>query len=116
MELVNVTQLGQTRRSGIATLLGVTTIVESAAETIMLETKRSLSANDLQDECERMYVTLYRLLRKYLKLREILKELNSNYHSSRFLPIVPRYSLLKSMIKNVIREPTFAEIYHEPDI
>ncbi|EJW80744.1 hypothetical protein WUBG_08347 [Wuchereria bancrofti] len=116
MELVNVTQLEQTRPSSIATLLGVTTIVESAAETIMFETKRSLSANNLRIECDRMYITLYRLLRKYLKLREILKELNSNFRSSRFLPIIPRYNLLKSMIKNVIREPTFVEIYHEPDI
>uniref|UniRef100_A0A183E7E3 HDAC_interact domain-containing protein n=1 Tax=Gongylonema pulchrum TaxID=637853 RepID=A0A183E7E3_9BILA len=67
------------------------------------------------DECDRMHVDLYRLLRKYLKLREMLKELKSNFDSSRFFPIIPRYSLLKSMIKNVIREPTFAEIYHEPD-
>ncbi|VDO37781.1 unnamed protein product [Onchocerca flexuosa] len=116
MEIVNITQLGVPRRPGIATLLGVTTIVDSAAETIMFETIRSLSTNDLQNECDRMFIALYRLLRKYLKLREILKELKSDFHSSRFLPIVPRYSLLKSMIKSVIREPAFVEIYHEPDI
>uniref|UniRef100_A0A0R3S190 NR LBD domain-containing protein n=1 Tax=Elaeophora elaphi TaxID=1147741 RepID=A0A0R3S190_9BILA len=116
MELVNVTQLGQIRRSGIATLLGVTTIADGASETIMLATKRSLSSSDLRNECDRMYITLYRLLRKYLKLREMLKELSSSFHFSRFLPIIPRYNLLKSMIKNVIREPTFAEIYHEPDV
>ncbi|OZC10586.1 hypothetical protein X798_02335 [Onchocerca flexuosa] len=91
MEIVNITQLGVPRRPG-------------------------LSTNDLQNECDRMFIALYRLLRKYLKLREILKELKSDFHSSRFLPIVPRYSLLKSMIKSVIREPAFVEIYHEPDI
>ncbi|KAM3725150.1 Stellatatriene synthase [Dirofilaria immitis] len=116
MKLVNITQLGVPRRPGIAALLGVTTIVENATETVIFETIRSLSTDDLQDECNRMYVTLYRLLRKYLKLREMLRELNSDFHSSRFLPIIPRYNLLKSMIKNVIREPTFPEIYHEPDL
>lgn len=74
-----------------------------------------LSTSELQIECERMFMTLYKLLQKYLKLRKILKELNSNFRSSRFLPIIPRYNFLKSMIKNVIREPTFAEIYHEQD-
>lgn len=41
MELVNVTQLEQIRQPTIATLLGVTTILESAAETIMFQIKRS---------------------------------------------------------------------------
>uniref|UniRef100_A0A915PSZ7 Uncharacterized protein n=1 Tax=Setaria digitata TaxID=48799 RepID=A0A915PSZ7_9BILA len=46
MELINVAQLGLPRRSGIASLLGATTIMESAAETIICETIKSMAINE----------------------------------------------------------------------
>ncbi|VDM95533.1 unnamed protein product [Thelazia callipaeda] len=121
--IVNVTQPQSPPRSSIASLLKAAFIADSTTETINCDALRTyrtnqfleLSTEELQLECDRMHSKLYRLLRKYLELRQILKGLKSNFHSSRFLPIIPRYNLLKSMIKSVIREPTFAEIYHESD-
>lgn len=113
MELIANKKIWSSTRNGIASLLSATLIVDNAAETIIYKQLRGLSASDLKDECDRMYVELYKLSRKYLALRKILQELNSNFHLSRFLPIIPRYNLLKSMVKSVVREPAFIEMYHE---
>ncbi|KAK6018891.1 hypothetical protein OSTOST_15491 [Ostertagia ostertagi] len=41
------------------------------------------------------------------------RDLHDKYDSSRLYPIVPRYPILKKMIKSVLRAPEFADICHE---
>ena len=71
------------------------------------------STEELRRECDRLYTELYKLIRKYLGLRKVVQELTESFQDTRFYPIVPRYPLLKTMIKRVLRAPAFAEICHE---
>lgn len=72
-----------------------------------------MSTDGLRKECDQLYRELYKLIRKYQNLRSTLQDLADAYQDSRFFPILPRYYLLKNMIKRVLRAPAFAEICHE---
>ncbi len=72
------------------------------------------STEELRRECEHLNTELYRLIHKYQGLRLIVQELSESFQDSRLYPILPRYSLLKAMIKRVLRAPAFAEVCHEP--
>lgn len=39
--------------------------------------------------------------------------LQDNYVNSKFYPIIPRYTLLKDMIKTAMRDPNYMEVCHE---
>lgn len=69
--------------------------------------------DELQKEADALTLQMHRLLKKYLGLRKLVKQLHEKYGSTRNLPILPRYSILKKMIKNALRAPEFAEICHE---
>ncbi|GAB6020817.1 hypothetical protein CHUAL_003473 [Chamberlinius hualienensis] len=56
---------------------------------------------------------LYRLLKKYTALRNLMKELKQDYHESKSYPIIPRYTMLKDMIKDITRDPDYMEVCHE---
>uniref|UniRef100_A0A915AWE1 Uncharacterized protein n=1 Tax=Parascaris univalens TaxID=6257 RepID=A0A915AWE1_PARUN len=101
------------QRSGISGLLSATFSVDKTRDATLYESIKKMSTNELRKECDRMYMDLYKLIRKYLSLRKIVKDLYSEYRASRFLPMVPRYALLKAMIKNILRAPAFAEVCHE---
>ncbi|VDO28309.1 unnamed protein product [Heligmosomoides polygyrus] len=68
---------------------------------------------ETRKEAENLYVQLYKLIRKYQGLRKIVKDLHDKYDASRLYPIIPRYPILKKMIKSVLRAPEFADICHE---
>ncbi|XP_042221497.1 uncharacterized protein LOC121865989 isoform X2 [Homarus americanus] len=56
---------------------------------------------------------LFRYLRKYSSLRTLMRELKDDYVESKMYPIVPRYFMLKDMIRDVMRDPAFVEICQE---
>lgn len=58
---------------------------------------------------------LYKLMKKYLALRGLATQLRISYDESKIYPMVPRYSMLKKMIKDVLRSPSFMEVCHEMD-
>ncbi|VDK60895.1 unnamed protein product [Anisakis simplex] len=101
------------QRTGIAGLLSATFNVDKTRDATLFDSIKKMSTAELRKECDRMYLDLYKLIKKYLSLRKIVKNLYSDYRASRFLPMVPRYTLLKAMIKNVLRAPAFAEVCHE---
>ncbi|KHN86747.1 hypothetical protein Tcan_07015 [Toxocara canis] len=101
------------QRTGIAGLLNSTFNVDRTRDATLFESIKKMSTSELRKECDQMYLDLYKLIKKYLGLRKIVKDLYSEYRASRFLPMVPRYALLKTMIKNVLRAPEFAEVCHE---
>ncbi|TMS38375.1 hypothetical protein L596_005114 [Steinernema carpocapsae] len=99
---------------GIASLLGTTvSMAEKTKDQNLYSAVKAKTTDELRKECDRLYIELYKLLKKYLGLRKEVQELSRAYHESRFYPIVPRYIMLKSMIKRVLRAPAFAEICHE---
>ena len=78
---------------------------------------------------------LYRLLKKYLALRHLIRalkviihvnfciinclglsiilNLKEDYESSKMYPIFPRYTMLKDMIKGIMHDPDYMEVCHE---
>lgn len=69
------------------------------------------------------YIAL-RALIVQLKVRDLTKRISQwfffvslqvQYESTKAYPIVPRYTLLKDMIKTVLRDSAFAEVCHEID-
>uniref|UniRef100_A0A914WEZ0 Uncharacterized protein n=1 Tax=Plectus sambesii TaxID=2011161 RepID=A0A914WEZ0_9BILA len=101
-------------KGGIGSLLGSTaSLAERAKETNLMESLRNKSTEDLRKENERLYADIHRLIKKYQGLRELVQRLRTTYDSSKGYPIIPRYSMLKSMIKEILRAPGFAEICHE---
>ncbi|KAH7678302.1 Protein F59B8.1 a, partial [Aphelenchoides avenae] len=99
---------------GIASLLGATVnIAEKTKDQNLFETIRGKPTDELRKECDRLYIELYKLIRKYQGLRDVVHELTESFQDTRFYPIVPRYPILKTMIKRVLRAPAYAEICHE---
>ncbi|XP_046393957.1 uncharacterized protein LOC124161611 [Ischnura elegans] len=70
-----------------------------------------------QIEAENTQMTngLYRLLKKYSGLRNLIRELKSEYVNSKVYPIFPRYTILKDMIKDIMHDPDYMEVRHEVD-
>ncbi|XGW28537.1 hypothetical protein V3C99_008369 [Haemonchus contortus] len=101
---------------GIGALLSSTMMgrsMETRVDQSLYDSIKSRKTEELQKDCENLYVQLYKLIRKYQGLRKIIKDLHDKYDSSRLYPIVPRYPILKKMIKTVLRAPEFADICHE---
>uniref|UniRef100_A0AC34FGI0 Uncharacterized protein n=1 Tax=Panagrolaimus sp. ES5 TaxID=591445 RepID=A0AC34FGI0_9BILA len=105
------------KSGGIASLLGATMInvADRTKDQNLHEQIRTKSTDELRKECDRLYTELYKLIRKYLGLRRVVQDLTESFQDTRFYPIVPRYPLLKTMIKRVLRAPAFAEICHEEE-
>uniref|UniRef100_A0AC34QTK9 Uncharacterized protein n=1 Tax=Panagrolaimus sp. JU765 TaxID=591449 RepID=A0AC34QTK9_9BILA len=103
------------KTGGIASLLGATmmNVAEKTKDQNLYEQIRGKSTDELRKECDRLYAELYKLIKKYLGLRKVVQELTESFQETRFYPIVPRYPLLKTMIKRVLRAPAFSEICHE---
>ncbi|ETN79882.1 hypothetical protein NECAME_09537 [Necator americanus] len=101
---------------GISALLSSTMMgrsVETRVDQSLYDSIKSRKTEELQKDCENMYAQLYKLIKKYQGLRRIIKELHDKYDASRMYPIVPRYPILKKMIKSALRAPEFADICHE---
>lgn len=72
-----------------------------------------LSVQEVEDENIQLINDLYRLLKKYSNLRNIIHLLNMAYRDSKSYPIIPRYTMLKEMVKDVFRDPDYMEVCHE---
>uniref|UniRef100_A0A914M4B3 Uncharacterized protein n=1 Tax=Meloidogyne incognita TaxID=6306 RepID=A0A914M4B3_MELIC len=97
----------------IAQLLGTTMcIAERAKGSTLLNTLRMKSMEDLRNLMGQLSTELYRLIHKYLTLRTAVKDLSRAYQHTRYYPLVPRYNLLKAMIKRIIRSSPISEDDH----
>ncbi|KAI6187194.1 hypothetical protein M3Y98_00215800 [Aphelenchoides besseyi] len=102
------------KAGGIASLLASSIkIAEKTKDESLFEKIRSQSTEQLRRECDLLFTDLFKLIRKYLSLRVVVHELAISYQRTAYLPIVPKFLFLKSMIKRVLRAPAFAEICHE---
>ncbi|XP_014233114.1 uncharacterized protein LOC106656573 [Trichogramma pretiosum] len=75
----------------------------------------NMTISQIEAENTQMTNDLYRLLKKYTGLRNLIKELKEEYNSSKLYPIVPRYTMLKDMIKDIMHNPDYMEVCHELD-
>ncbi|XP_069957348.1 uncharacterized protein [Cherax quadricarinatus] len=72
-----------------------------------------MTTSQILEENNSLTNELYRHLRKYSSLRTLMRELKDDYVESKMYPIIPRYFMLKEMIRDVMRDPAFVEICQE---
>ncbi|KAL3099492.1 hypothetical protein niasHS_002947 [Heterodera schachtii] len=95
----------------IAQLLGSTIcIAERTKDSTFYTSLKAKPIENLQEQCAQLSTDLYRLLHKYQALRSAVRELARAYQHTRFYPLVPRYNLLKAMIKRLLRTPAVVEL------
>ncbi|XP_058796624.1 uncharacterized protein LOC131667287 isoform X1 [Phymastichus coffea] len=75
----------------------------------------NMTTAQIEAENTQMTNDLYRLLKKYTGLRNLIRDLKEEYNSSKIYPIVPRYTMLKDMIKDIMHNPDYMEVCHEVD-
>ncbi|KAJ8664307.1 hypothetical protein QAD02_005969 [Eretmocerus hayati] len=80
-----------------------------------IERLENMTTAQIEAENTQMTNDLYRLLKKYTGLRNLIRVLKEEYNSSKGYPIVPRYSMLKDMIKDIMHNPDYMEVCHEVD-
>jgi len=78
-----------------------------------LDRLETLTSLQIEQENTQLTNDLYRLLKKYAGLRNIIRNLKDSFMNSKMYPIVPRYTILKEMIKTAMRDPNYMEVCHE---
>ncbi|XP_011503185.1 PREDICTED: kinesin-like protein FLA10 isoform X2 [Ceratosolen solmsi marchali] len=81
-----------------------------------IERLENMTTAQIETENTQMTNDLYRLLKKYTGLRNLIRDLKEEYNSSKVYPIIPRYSMLKDMIKDIMHNPDYMEVCHEVDV
>lgn len=69
----------------------------------------------IEAENTQMTNDLYRLLKKYSGLRNLIRQLKTEYTNAKIYPMVLRYTMLKDMIKDILLHPDYMEVCHESD-
>ncbi|XP_063705374.1 uncharacterized protein LOC134834577 [Culicoides brevitarsis] len=91
-------------------------IQEDAAERReRMDRLETMTTSQIEGENTQMINDMYRLLKKYSGLRNLIRDLKSEYDSSKMYPIFPRYTILKGMIKDIMHHPDYMEVCHEVD-
>uniref|UniRef100_A0A182PGR8 Uncharacterized protein n=1 Tax=Anopheles epiroticus TaxID=199890 RepID=A0A182PGR8_9DIPT len=88
---------------------------EAAERRERMERLETMTTAQIEQENTQMINDLYRLLKKYTGLRNLIRELKSEYGNSKIYPIFPRYTMLKDMIKDIMHDPDYMEVCHEVD-
>nr|XP_023019310.1 uncharacterized protein LOC111508113 [Leptinotarsa decemlineata] len=80
-----------------------------------IERLENMTTSLIDAENTQMTNDLYRLLKKYSGLRNLIRQLKTEYTNAKIYPMVIRYSMLKDMIKDIMLHPDYMEVCHEVD-
>ncbi|XP_055699783.1 uncharacterized protein LOC129799678 [Phlebotomus papatasi] len=105
----------KTQKSGEGVKTSAKLAEEAAEKRERLDRLESMTTALIEQENTQMINDLYRLLKKYSGLRNLIRELKSEYGNSKLYPIFPRYTMLKDMIKDIMHDPDYMEVCHEVD-
>ncbi|CAK1546193.1 unnamed protein product [Leptosia nina] len=105
----------RTQKSGEGVKTSAKLAEEAADKRERLERLNDMTTSQIEAENTQMTNDLYRLLKKYTGLRNLIRELKKDYVSSKVYPMVPRYTMLKDMIKDIMHDPDYMEVCHEVD-
>jgi len=75
-----------------------------------------LTSKCVSDENSVLVTDLYRLIKKYQAIRNIVRTLVKDYNESKIYPIIPRYLLLRDMVKDATHHPDYKEYCHEATV
>ncbi|XP_014370401.2 uncharacterized protein LOC106720302 [Papilio machaon] len=105
----------KTQKSGEGVKTSSKLAEEAADRKERIERLNDMTTSQIETENTQMTNDLYRLLKKYTGLRNLIRELKSEYVSSKMYPMFPRYTMLKDMIKDIMHDPDYMEVCHEVD-
>ncbi|XP_063824603.1 uncharacterized protein LOC135074239 [Ostrinia nubilalis] len=105
----------KTQKSGEGVKTSSKLAEEAADRRERIERLNDMTTSQIEAENTQMTNDLYRLLKKYTGLRNLIRELKSEYVSSKVYPMFPRYTMLKDMIKDIMHDPDYMEVCHEVD-
>ncbi|XP_059217538.1 putative uncharacterized protein DDB_G0288537 [Stomoxys calcitrans] len=100
----------KTQKSGEGVKTSAKLAEEAAEKRERLERLENMTTAQIEHENNQLINDLYRLLKKYLGLRHLIRVLKEEYGSSKLYPIFPRYTMLKDMIKGIMHDPDYMEI------
>ncbi|KAF6208221.1 hypothetical protein GE061_016673 [Apolygus lucorum] len=105
----------KTQKSGEGVKTAAKIAEEAEKRKELLERLSYMNTAQIEAENTQMTNDLYRLLKKYTGLRNIIRELKTEYLNSKVYPIFPRYTILKDLIKDIMHNPDYMEVCHEVD-
>ncbi|SPP87755.1 Hypothetical predicted protein [Drosophila guanche] len=131
----------KTQKSGEGVKTSAKLADEAAERRERMERLEHMTTAQIELENTQLINDLYRLLKKYLGLRHLIRVLKvgetetvrprvggnfplyltvcfcvtkqEEYGSSKMYPIFPRYTMLKDMIKGIMHDPDYMEVCHE---
>ncbi|KAG5670086.1 hypothetical protein PVAND_000370 [Polypedilum vanderplanki] len=89
---------------------------EASEKKERLERLDPMTTQQIEHENTQMINDLYRLLKKYQGLRNLIRELKSEYSNSKIYPIFPRYQILKGLIKDILHHPSYMDVRYEGSV
>ncbi|XP_066246077.1 uncharacterized protein [Euwallacea similis] len=81
-----------------------------------IERLENMTTSQIDAENTQMTNDLYRLIKKYSGLRNLIRQLKIEYTNVKMYPMVIRYPMLKDMIKDIMLHPDYMEVCHEVDV
>jgi len=74
------------------------------------------TSKQVSDDNALLVSDLYKLIKKYQAIRTIVRILVKEYNDSKLYPIIPRYILLRDMVKDATHHPDYKEYCHEATV
>ncbi|XP_015188949.1 PREDICTED: uncharacterized protein LOC107073053 isoform X1 [Polistes dominula] len=105
----------KTHKSGEGVKTSARLAEEAETKRERIERLEGLTTAIIESENTHMTNDLYRLLKKYTGLRNLIRVLKEEYNNSKIYPMFPRYTILKDMIKDIMHNPDYMEVCHELD-
>ncbi|XP_044743581.1 uncharacterized protein LOC123305814 [Chrysoperla carnea] len=106
----------KTQKSGEGVKTSAKLAEEAQDRRERIERLENMTTAQIEAENTQMTNDLYRLLKKYSGLRNLIRELKVDYVNSKVYPMFPRYTMLKDMIKDIMHDPDYMEVCHEVDV
>ncbi|CAG9857573.1 unnamed protein product [Phyllotreta striolata] len=105
----------KTQKSGEGVKTSAKLAEEAQDKRDRIERLENMTTSQIDVENTQMTNDLYRLLKKYSGLRNLIRQLKTEYTNAKLYPMVLRYSMLKDMIKDIMLHPDYMEVCHEVD-
>ncbi|XP_050508034.1 uncharacterized protein LOC126885498 [Diabrotica virgifera virgifera] len=105
----------KTQKSGEGVKTSAKLAEEAQDKRERIERLENMTTSQIDAENTQMTNDLYRLLKKYSGLRNLIRQLKTEYTNAKLYPMVLRYSMLKDMIKDIMLHPDYMEVCHEVD-
>ncbi|KAK9875188.1 hypothetical protein WA026_005979 [Henosepilachna vigintioctopunctata] len=105
----------KTQKSGEGVKTSARLAEEAQERRERIDRLEDMTTAQIEAENTQMTNDLYRLLKKYSGLRNLIRQLKTEYTNAKIYPMLFRYTMLKDMIKDILLHPDYMEVCHEVD-